>query len=114
MDVILSTAFGVKAETQTVENDPITELAKKATSPKPIVGLCKDSLLFLVFPFNSPNTLIYLSLSKCNAFFIRQFEKKKKKTSYFSSQYNLRSEVLHVVSCMHVEAPLGRNAFFSP
>jgi len=46
MEVILSTAFGVKAETQTVENDPITEMAKKATAPKPIVGLCKD-LLFL-------------------------------------------------------------------
>lgn len=54
MDVILSTAFGVKAGTQTVENDPITELAKKATSPKPIVGLCKSSLLgfsFLSFFF---------------------------------------------------------------
>ena len=52
MEVILSTAFGVKAETQTVENDPVTEMAKKATSPKPIVGLCKN-LLF----FNSINTL---------------------------------------------------------
>lgn len=42
MEVILSTAFGVKAETQTVENDPITERAKKAMSPKPIIGLtCK-------------------------------------------------------------------------
>jgi len=47
MEVILSTAFGVKAETQTVENDPITEMAKKATSPKPIVGLCKGLLLSL-------------------------------------------------------------------
>lgn len=74
MDVILSTAFGVKAETQTVENDPITELAKKATSPKPIVGLREDSLLFIVCPFNSPNTLIFLLLSKSNAFFSRQFE----------------------------------------
>lgn len=46
MDVILSTAFGVKAGTQTVENDPITELAKKATSPKPIVGL-------LMLPFGA-------------------------------------------------------------
>ena len=69
MDVILSTGFGVKAETQTVENDPITELAKKATSPKPIVGLCKDSLVFLVFPFSSQNTLIFLSLSKYSTFF---------------------------------------------
>ena len=42
MEVILSTAFGIKAETQTVENDPITELAKKAMAPHPIVGLmCK-------------------------------------------------------------------------
>nr|XP_058970346.1 cytochrome P450 3A7-like [Pocillopora verrucosa] len=39
MEVILSTAFGVKAETQTVENDPITELAKKAMAPHPLVGL---------------------------------------------------------------------------
>jgi len=46
MEVILSTAFGVKAETQTVENDPITEMAKKATSPKPIVGL-------LMLPFGA-------------------------------------------------------------
>ena len=39
MEVILSTAFGVKAETQTVENDPITELAKTAMAPHPLVGL---------------------------------------------------------------------------
>ncbi|XP_022779926.1 uncharacterized protein LOC111321343 [Stylophora pistillata] len=38
MEVILSTAFGVKAETQTVENDPITELAKKAMAPHPLVA----------------------------------------------------------------------------
>ena len=50
MDVILSTAFGVKAGTQIAENDPITEFAKKATSPKPIVGLCK-SFLFGVSSF---------------------------------------------------------------
>ena len=42
MEVILSTAFGVKAETQTVENDPITESAKKAMAPNPVAGLlCK-------------------------------------------------------------------------
>ncbi|KAJ7391626.1 Thromboxane-A synthase [Desmophyllum pertusum] len=35
MEVILSTAFGIKAETQTVENDPITELAKKAMAHTP-------------------------------------------------------------------------------
>ena len=43
MEIILSTAFGVKAETQTVENDPITELAKKAMAPHPIIGImCRD------------------------------------------------------------------------
>ena len=39
MEVILSTAFGVKSETQTVENDPITEKAKKALAPNPISAL---------------------------------------------------------------------------
>ena len=39
MEVILSTAFGVKAETQTVENDPFTEKAKKAMAPNPIFAL---------------------------------------------------------------------------
>ena len=43
MEVILSTAFGVKAETQTLENDPITELAKRAMAPHPLVGImCRD------------------------------------------------------------------------
>ena len=43
MEVILSTAFGVKAETQTVENDPFTELAKKAMEIKPLTAIfCKD------------------------------------------------------------------------
>ena len=46
MEVILSTAFGVKAETQTDENDPITELAKKAMAPNPVIGLmCKDVVM---------------------------------------------------------------------
>lgn len=45
MEVILSTAFGVKAETQTVENDPITELAKKAMAPHPLIGI------MLLLPF---------------------------------------------------------------
>lgn len=54
MEVILSTAFGVKAETQTVENDPITELAKKAMASHPIVGLmCKELLLLFLFSLNS-------------------------------------------------------------
>lgn len=45
MEVILSTAFGVKAETQTVENDPITEYAKKAMGTNTWVGiLCKKLL----------------------------------------------------------------------
>lgn len=49
MEVILSTAFGVKAETQTVENDPITELAKKAMGPHPIIAImCNKELLFFV------------------------------------------------------------------
>ena len=54
MEVILSTAFGVKAETQTVENDPITELAKKAMEINPITAIfCKElllwSLILLIF-----------------------------------------------------------------
>ena len=50
MEVILSTAFGVKAETQTVENDPITELAKKAMAPHPLVAfVCKAFSLLTVF-----------------------------------------------------------------
>lgn len=61
MEVILSTAFGVKAETQTVENDPITELAKKAMAINPLTAIfCKDLLLrsnfrsdHVVFDFNS-------------------------------------------------------------
>ncbi|KAL9984597.1 hypothetical protein ACROYT_G006909 [Oculina patagonica] len=58
MEVILSTAFGVKAETQTVENDPITELAKKAMAPNPLLGIMLlipfgDRLLkYLPDPFN--------------------------------------------------------------
>ena len=39
MEFILSTAFGVQAETQTVENDPITEKAKKALAPNSISAL---------------------------------------------------------------------------
>ena len=39
MEVILSTAFGVQGETQTVEKDPITEKAKKALAPNPISAL---------------------------------------------------------------------------
>ena len=43
MEIILSTAFGIKAETQTIENDPITELAKKAMAAHPIIGImCRD------------------------------------------------------------------------
>lgn len=45
MEIILSTAFGVKAETQTVENDPITEMARKATTPHPLIGV------LLLLPF---------------------------------------------------------------
>lgn len=43
MEVILSTAFGVKAETQTVANDPITDQAKKAMAPNPFFAImCKS------------------------------------------------------------------------
>ena len=46
MEVILSTAFGVKAETQTVEKDPFTELAKKAMEIYPLTAIfCKNLLL---------------------------------------------------------------------
>ena len=41
MDVILSTAFGVKADTQTVENDPITEKAKMAMAANPLIALLR-------------------------------------------------------------------------
>ena len=47
MEVILSTAFGIKAETQTVENDPITELAKKAMAPHPLIGIMCRYLIAL-------------------------------------------------------------------
>jgi len=58
MEVILSTAFGVKAETQTVENDPFTEKAKKAMAPNPIFALMmllpfgEHILKYLPDPFN--------------------------------------------------------------
>lgn len=68
MEVILSTAFGVKGETQTVENDPITELAKKAMAAHPLVGImCKEVLLsfcisIIFFPIHGVSI-------KCNKFF---------------------------------------------
>ena len=46
MEVILSTAFGVKSETQTVENDPVTEMAKKAMAPNPIFPLLSKDIFF--------------------------------------------------------------------
>ena len=49
MEVILSTAFGVKSETQTVENDPITEMAKKAMAPNPIFPLLSKDIFFFSF-----------------------------------------------------------------
>ena len=53
MEVILSTAFGVKGQTQTVENDPITELAKKAMAAHPLVGImCKEALLLFLYFYN--------------------------------------------------------------
>lgn len=49
MEVILSTAFGVKSETQTVENDPVTEMAKKAMAPNPIFPLLSKDIYFFFF-----------------------------------------------------------------
>ena len=49
MEVILSTAFGVKSETQTVENDPVTEMAKKAMAPNPIFPLLSKDIFFFSF-----------------------------------------------------------------
>ena len=62
MEVILSTAFGVKAETQTVEKDPITELAKKAMEINPWTAIfCKVPPLCLI-----PLYLIFTHLRKRN------------------------------------------------
>ena len=52
MDVILSTAFGVKAETQTVENDPITEHAKRALAPKQFVGILRKIFSFAILTYS--------------------------------------------------------------
>ena len=42
MEVILSTAFGVKVESQTDENEPITEKARHAMKPNPIFLLLSE------------------------------------------------------------------------
>ena len=47
MEIIFSTAFGLKVETQTVENDPVTELAKKAMAPHPLLGLVCEDFIYL-------------------------------------------------------------------
>ena len=52
MEVILSTAFGVKSETQTVENDPVTEMAKKAMAPNPIFPLLSKDIFFFLLLWN--------------------------------------------------------------
>ena len=54
MEIILPTAFGVKAETQTVENDPITELAKKPLAIHPIIGIMRKKNCFLILFNNCP------------------------------------------------------------
>lgn len=64
MEVILSTAFGVKAETQTVENDPITELAKKAMAPHPLTGLFCKGLLVSSFVNPILHYLQYIAFNK--------------------------------------------------
>ena len=57
MEVILSTAFGVKAETQTNENDPITEQAKKAMAPNPLIAvMCKDLIMLMVYLIENKHT----------------------------------------------------------
>jgi len=71
MEVILSTAFGVKAETQTIENDPITEMAKKAMAPNPLVGIMCEDLVILYVNIDIVITLLqrlYLPSSLCQNF----------------------------------------------
>ena len=71
MEVILSTAFGVKAETQTIENDPITEMAKKAMAPNPLVGIMCEDLVILYVNIDIVITLLqrlYLPPSLCQNF----------------------------------------------
>jgi len=71
MEVILSTAFGVKAETQTIENDPITEMAKKAMAPNPLVGIMCEDLVVLYVNTEIIITLLqrlYLPSSLCENF----------------------------------------------
>ena len=56
MEIIFSTAFGLKVETQTVENDPVTELAKKAMAPHPLLGLVCEDLFTSVASFVNMST----------------------------------------------------------
>lgn len=59
MEIIFSTAFGLKVETQTVENDPVTELAKKAMAPHPLLGLvCEDFIYFSCLFYEHVNVLL--------------------------------------------------------
>ena len=88
MEVILSTAFGIKAETQTVENDPITELAKKAMAPHPLIGImCRD----LIALFKKRAVVVILS-TKTSLFYliklVRQFVLKETLVIYMYVQDN--------------------------
>ena len=60
MEVILSTAFGVKSETQTVENDPVTEMAKKAMAPNPIFPLLSKDIFFFFYCETGQRKIIVL------------------------------------------------------
>lgn len=70
MEVILSTAFGVKAETQTIENDPITEQAKRAMAPNPLIGImCKYRILLASndkLKTISLNVILYILRKQCD------------------------------------------------
>ena len=49
MNVILSAAFDVKAETQIIESDLTTEQANKAMALNPLAGImCEDLVIFYI------------------------------------------------------------------
>ena len=51
MEVILSTAFGVKAETQLQEDDPFTQKARKCMAPNTVLALMrKCNIIVDIYP----------------------------------------------------------------